>query len=156
MPRAGNKCLAAVQNIMVAIAYRARTHGRRIRSGTRFGQAIACHHIHPHERRQKFGALAFIAKTVDHPACHIVNGQIGRSRSAARRQSFKNQRGLKPAQPRPAIFLTDIDAGKTKLGKLAAEHPSEISFPRPISWRAVPFLPSQNPAPYSELPFVLR
>src|SRR6185437_11024413 len=99
---------------MIAIAHGLCLQIGRIGTGTRLRQAIAGDLFHCRQVRQQPFALLVIAETVDHPRRHIVDGNVRRCRSAARRQFLENDRRIQTGHLRPADIAFHIDARKTQ------------------------------------------
>src|SRR5581483_10889215 len=109
---AGDEGLGAVDDVLIALAHGARPERCRIGAGTWLRQAIARKMLHAEELRQEALALRFAAEAVDHPRRHVVDGEIGGRRDAARRQFLENEGGIEPRKRRAAYILADIDAGE--------------------------------------------
>ncbi len=113
---AGDERLGAAEHIIVAVAPRPRAQRRRIRAGAWLRQAIAGKPRHAAQVRQPVPALCIVAEGVDHPGCHIVDGDEGCRRRAAACQLFQNQRRVDTAQPAAADIVAHIKAAEAQRG----------------------------------------
>src|SRR5690606_19428866 len=101
-----------------------------VRTRTRLGQAIGCNRLHRCQLRQPMRALLSIGEAVDHPRAHIVDRQERRRRNAAARQLFEDQRRIETREPRAAMLLAYIDAGKAQPRELLQDTAVEpLVFP---------------------------
>ncbi len=75
---AGNKSLAAVDDILIPVPDRFGFKGSCIRSSPRLRQAITCKMLHGRQFGQELCPYRVGAEPVNHPARHIVDGDIGR------------------------------------------------------------------------------
>ena len=94
---ARNKLLCAIQHIMIAIAPRCSFERRCIRPAARFREAIAGDFVHRHKVRQIARLKLCIAKAIDHPCRHIVDGDKGAGGRATIGHGFHDQRGFQTA-----------------------------------------------------------
>ena len=82
---------------MIAIAPRAGLQRRCIRPAARFREAIACDFFHRHKVGQIARLKLCIAKAIDHPCRHIVDGDKGAGGRATIGHGFHDQRGFQTA-----------------------------------------------------------
>ncbi|MNF75550.1 hypothetical protein D3C84_576210 [compost metagenome] len=127
----GDEHLAAIEKVILAIAHRASLEGRRIRPGPRLGEAVGAQQLaagqpwHPllgHLRRQP---------AAQHPAHHVVDGEIGRGGGAAHGQALEDEAGVEPAQPQAVILLRGVEAAQTQRRRLLDGGDGELVLPVP-------------------------
>ena len=110
-----DELLRAVQHIMIAIKPRAGFERRRVRTATGLRQAIAGDFIHRDQIRQIACLQLGIAKAINHPCSHIVNGNEGAGRGAAIGHRLHDQRGFQATKASAARFFGHVNGTKAKL-----------------------------------------
>ena len=119
LTRSRDELLDAREQVVVAVAHRARGDVRSVRSGSRFGEAVAAELLHRGERGQPPAALRIVAVGVDHPDHHVVDRDVRGDRRVALGELFEDRDGVGAAQPGAAELLSRIDAAQAELPRLA-------------------------------------
>ena len=60
------------------------------------------------------GPLSLCPKPINHPADHVVDGDVGGCGHAPLGQGLKDQRGLKPGKASSSILSTGVHSSKSK------------------------------------------
>ncbi|MCY1540203.1 hypothetical protein D9M68_758280 [compost metagenome] len=93
---AGDKALAAVDQVAVAITSGPGAQVGGVGAGIRFGQAIGGEQFAADQTGQPLVLQRLLGKGGQHPGRHVVDGEEGRGGHAAGGQVLENQRGGQP------------------------------------------------------------
>lgn len=123
---AGDELLHAVHDVVVAVANGPCGQCGRVRARAGFGEAVAAERVHRAQPGQDPVALRVVAEPVDHPADHVVDGQIARDRRAAGGERLEDERRVQPAESGAARVLGDVHPAHAELCRLAEHVDGEV------------------------------
>ncbi|MNM80956.1 hypothetical protein D3C81_929390 [compost metagenome] len=129
---AGDEGLGAVQHVFVALTASAGAQARGVGAGVRFGQAVGGEQFAGDQAGQPLLLQRRIAERGEHPAGHVVDGDVGGGGDAAGGQLFEDQRRGQPRQAQPAVVLADVQAEVALFGGAADHVHREVVLAVPV------------------------
>ncbi len=110
--------LAAIDDVILAIAHGAGLEGRRIGAGPWLGEAIRAQQLAAGQPRYPLLGHLGRQPAAQHPAHHVVDGQIGGGGGAAHGEALEDKAGIESRQAEAAILLRGVEAAKAKRRRL--------------------------------------
>ena len=118
--------LAAVDDVILAIAHGAGLEGRGIGSGARLGEAVGAQQLAAGEPWHPLLGHLGRQPAAQHPAHHVVDGQIGGGGGAAHGEALEDEAGIEPWQAEAAVLLWGVEATKAKRRRLLDGRDGEL------------------------------